>query len=970
MTNADIYAPGVNIRSTLLDDTYASWSGTSMATPIVAGIAGLLVSEKTGGFWGPDLYQGQIINSGEGPDRINAVTALTQEPLPHLILESYIIDDSTGDNDGIPDANETIDLYFTIRNTYGNATGVTATLSTIDIMATVTDPNANYDNIGPSASDDNTDDPITVQISPDAGNSRDIVFEFRASAENGGVGIDEEVVLTVQRGLEVSGIINTDTTWSGDNLYLITGNVLVQSGAKLTIMPGTVISFGEDTVLQVDGVLQAIATKDAHIVFQGELAKCSGIRFTGSAVDWDPATKTGCAMVYCDFLLNVSFSGHILWINDCSPLIRRCQFRDYRNPGYVYAKGGPLLEENIFNNVLFDNNSDIRLVWSLKFKNNTVVGNTKVTGDEWGGVIVVVNNGPAPEFLGNNVFSNSPKNFELDFYVPMDITGNYWGTTDANEISEGIWDFWDDFQYGEAIFIPFLSLPSPNAPAVLHTAAIAPLSPVGPGNLTFTLTFSRPMDTNTPPVVSFGASEPYTQHIVTDGNWIDPNTWQGTYPITLFTGDGLQTIRVAGAKDVDIGFEIPRDTRFGFEIDTAGLSGVNLQASGEAGRVDLYYNPVDEPDLAGYNIYRSDVNGGPYTKINPAVVLDANYSDYTAPAGITKYYVVTAVRTDFDESDYSDEAYAAALDVTSPNISHTPIIDRDIVGPPGITIQATITDPGTGVAGATLYYKKTSETTYSSLAMNNPSGDLWSENIPGAAVTLEGIDYYITAEDNSVYSDTAYHGTAASPHHIIVYTEKCGPLGVPAGPSSQSYCTTDVTIEIHSNDTAGEVTVYRMEANAPNVNEPSLKRHWAIRGLEGSTFSADIIFSYSDGDLTSAGLDEGNLILRKSADAGHTYQAVHATTDPMGNTVETTYEQMSFSMWTVSEFVCGDFGFLAADLDKSCRVDFGDFAVLGNQWRQPPGIPSADIAPEGGDNVVDWLDLDVLAQHWLEDTAL
>lgn len=63
--NTDVFAPGVNIRSTLLNDTYASWSGTSMATPIVAGIAGFLVSEKTGGFWGPDLYQGQIINASD-----------------------------------------------------------------------------------------------------------------------------------------------------------------------------------------------------------------------------------------------------------------------------------------------------------------------------------------------------------------------------------------------------------------------------------------------------------------------------------------------------------------------------------------------------------------------------------------------------------------------------------------------------------------------------------------------------------------------------------------------------------------------------------------------------------------------------------------------------------------------------------------------------------------------------------------
>jgi hypothetical protein len=54
-----------------------------------------------------------------------------------------------------------------------------------------------------------------------------------------------------------------------------------------------------------------------------------------------------------------------------------------------------------------------------------------------------------------------------------------------------------------------------------------------------------------------------------------------------------------------------------------------------------------------------------------------------------------------------------------------------------------------------------------------------------------------------------------------------------------------------------------------------------------------------------------------------------------------------------------------ADLSGDCLVDIKDFAILANQWKQPPGSPPADIA-EPPDNLVEWKDLDVLTESWLE----
>ena len=58
---------------------------------------------------------------------------------------------------------------------------------------------------------------------------------------------------------------------------------------------------------------------------------------------------------------------------------------------------------------------------------------------------------------------------------------------------------------------------------------------------------------------------------------------------------------------------------------------------------------------------------------------------------------------------------------------------------------------------------------------------------------------------------------------------------------------------------------------------------------------------------------------------------------------------------------------VTGDFDCNQRVNFLDMAVLASQWRNTPGSPSADIAPEVPDGVVDMCDLAVFAQHWLED---
>ena len=73
--------------------------------------------------------------------------------------------------------------------------------------------------------------------------------------------------------------------------------------------------------------------------------------------------------------------------------------------------------------------------------------------------------------------------------------------------------------------------------------------------------------------------------------------------------------------------------------------------------VDLSWSPSTSA-VVGYNIYRSGIADGPYAKINAALNATTSYTDNTVQAGLTYYYVTTAVDGSGIESAYSNQAQA------------------------------------------------------------------------------------------------------------------------------------------------------------------------------------------------------------------------------------------------------------------------------------------------------------------------
>jgi hypothetical protein len=80
----------------------------------------------------------------------------------------------------------------------------------------------------------------------------------------------------------VSGDITTNTTWTSDKTYMLVGIVRVQSGASLTIQPGTKI-YGQNStqgslVVKPGGKIYAEGTKENPIVFTSEFTKSGSTR--------------------------------------------------------------------------------------------------------------------------------------------------------------------------------------------------------------------------------------------------------------------------------------------------------------------------------------------------------------------------------------------------------------------------------------------------------------------------------------------------------------------------------------------------------------------------------------------------------------------------------------------------------------------------------------------------------------------
>ncbi len=787
----EVFAVGEAIPSTWPGNKYATLNGTSMAAPTVSGIAALLRSaypdRET---YSTKYLQSQIVNTGTllygGHSVADVYDALTKLPVPEVNLYDYSIDDSTSisannNGNGIIDAGETVRLYFSLHNRGGVATNVNVSIDTYrgdigdealtDPYFTIVNTTVQLSDIGTYSVRESGDKYFEIVVSPDCPNDYLVSFNIRFTYENGmneddstEYSGDGDAMFTVSRGFYLPSAITTDTTYTADRLYIVNQIVRIPQNVTVIFEEGCHIQYASTSTSSpkflVYGTLIFRGTKENSIVIRGS-DNYSGSLYitpqnTTSTVQMEYVDATGIDMQRqtTSTVANVVINNSLFWggttmyaeiITNSFFFCRSLATYPLRvnnkcSNNYICVQGNAVLN-NAENNVFctFQSAAGISVNGEV-FKNNFVFSKE----DSYTSLVPIVN-------LNN-----------------YDLSSNSFSETYKNFPEKGFRNYYDEYANPTIDIYGSLADASLLWPYVVSVELFDkdgnPITTVGREEITVRVTFNRPMDKDAGTFITFGTVEPYGDYRI-DGEYISDTVWEGTYTLKAQIENGQNFLKVNNAWAA----EDPTKTVFGeyqlheFTIDTTAAMSMNLQAVAKENGIELTFAQDDYDTLLGYNIYRADSKDGNYVKLNPAILLpsDSTFLDENAEPGKSYWYTYTVVLTDFTESNPAGKVVATAMDTLAPNMYHTPVNQGYVNN--NLVISCTASD-NVAISTVTLYYRTVGAAEWKTLVMAKQS-DKYSATVFGSDLTLDGIEYYITATDGI---NTINKGTAQAPYTVVV----------------------------------------------------------------------------------------------------------------------------------------------------------------------------------------------------------
>jgi len=181
--------------------------------------------------------------------------------------------------------------------------------------------------------------------------------------------------------------------------------------------------------------------------------------------------------------------------------------------------------------------------------------------------------------------------------------------------------------------------------------------------------------------------------------------------------------------------------------------------------------------VSGYNVYRGNQSGGPYTMVNPSLVTGTTYSDASVQAGQSYYYVATAVNSNNVESAYSNEAQVyVPYPVVSSQLSFTPASVSFGTVYVGSSSSQTVTLTDTGTASVVVSGESLTGTSFSSSGLSVPltlaggqSATFTVTFAPAAAGSATGTVSVVSNASNSPTS-LALAGTGTTSSDSVALT--------------------------------------------------------------------------------------------------------------------------------------------------------------------------------------------------------
>jgi hypothetical protein len=367
-----------------------------------------------------------------------------------------------------------------------------------------------------------------------------------------------------------------------------------------------------------------------------------------------------------------------------------------------------------------------------------------------------------------------------------------------------------------------------------------------------------------------------------------------------------------------------------------------LTATPGIGMITLDWNDNNEGDLYGYDIYRSTTPGGQTNRLNLVRSKTSAYTDTNVAVNNTYYYVVRAVDTNFNSSAYSNQ------------VSAKPRTEVGIVGSWALGTSHTKENGARRALVFIAHAEHTAAISTTSVTYGNQPMTKVIERIVYNNFTTAYVAAYILNEA----------GVAAAENSTFVTTWNVPPPAF--GCSSVFLENVDQTTLVGASDSNGTTTLDPIKTNPLST----INRDMVIEAATcGNLGSYTLSTGFTPGNSQTMSATATGITGHKAATgAPEMPSADFSATIDHQVIIGFVVKALAPPTYSDCNVVKADGYRLNSDLNGDCYVDYLDLEIIADYWindcASPHNCDGGDFEPTDG--VVDFSDFSDFGPQWLQ----